>query len=79
MLDKVQTVQAGADGVGGGKGVLEDGGGEAGAAGRQGHQRARTEMGKTWVNAAQNKSEGPKDKKKKKNGRNLAKEIFDFL
>lgn len=59
MLDKVQTVQAGADEVGGGKGVLGDGGGEAGAARRQGHQRARTEMGKTWVNAAQNKSEGP--------------------
>lgn len=66
MLDKVQTVQAGADGADGGKGVLGDGGGEVGAAGRQGRQRARTEMGKTWVNAAQNKSEGPKTKKKQK-------------
>lgn len=66
MLDKVQTGRAGADGVGGGKGVLADGGGEAGAAGRQGRQRARTEMGRTWVNAARNKSEGPKTQKKKK-------------
>lgn len=66
MLDKVQTGRAGADEAGGGKDVLGDGGGEAGAAGRQGRQRARTEMGKTWVNAAQNKSEGPKDKEKQK-------------
>lgn len=66
MLDKVQTGRAGAGGAGGGKGVSGDGGGEAGAAGRQGRQRARTEMGTTWVDAAQNKSEGPKDKEKQK-------------
>lgn len=66
MLDKVRTGQAGAGGVGGGKGALGDEGGEAGAAGRRGPQRAGTEMGRTWVNAAQNKSEGPKDKNKTK-------------
>lgn len=64
MLDKVQTGRAGADGAGGGRGVSGDGGGGGeGAAGRLGPQRAGTGMGKTWVNAAQNKSEGPKDKK----------------
>lgn len=77
MLDKVQTGRAGADGAGGGKDVLGDGGGEAGAAGRQGRQRARTEMGKTWVNAAQNKSGGPKDKEKQK--KVSKKTYFTFL
>lgn len=71
MLNKVQTVQAGGDGVGGGKGVLEDGGGEEAAAGRQDHQRARTGMGKTWVNAAQNKSEGPEGRKEQKESEQL--------
>lgn len=64
-MDKVRIVQAGADGEGGGRGVWGDGGGEEGAAGRQGHRTAETGMGKTWVNAAQNRSEAPKDKKKK--------------
>lgn len=62
---KVQTGQAGADEVGGGKGVSGDVGGEE-EAGRQGQQTAVTGKGRTWVNAAQNKSEGPGDKNKEK-------------
>lgn len=64
MLDKVRTVLAGADAVGGGRGVWGDGGGEGEAGGRQGHQITETGMGKTWVNAAQNKSGAPKDKRR---------------
>lgn len=40
MSGRVQTVQAGAGEVGGGKGVWEDGGGGEGEAGRPGHWTA---------------------------------------
>lgn len=64
MSDRVQTVPAGAGEVGGGRGVLGDGVGEEGGARRLGHWIAAMGTGKTWVSAAQNKSEGPGDKKK---------------
>lgn len=64
---RVQTVQAGAGEVGGGKGVWEDGGGEEGEAGRSGHWTAEMGMGRAWVSAAQNKSEGPnRDQREKR-------------
>lgn len=56
-LDRVQTVQAEAGEVGGERGVLGDGGGEEGGAGRLGHWTAAMEMGKAWVSAVLNKSE----------------------
>lgn len=52
--------------MGGGEGVLGDGGGEEEEAGRWGHQTAVTGMGRTWVSAAQNNSEGPSRGDKKK-------------
>lgn len=61
MLDRVQTVQAGAGEVGDGKGVLGDVSGEEGEAGRLGHWTAVMGMGKAWVSAAQNKSEGQEE------------------
>lgn len=64
--DMVQTVQAGADEAGGGKGVLGHGGGGEEEAGRWGHQTAATGTGRTWVSAAQNTSEGPGRKTKRK-------------
>lgn len=61
--DRVQTVQAGAGEVGDEKGVLGDGGGEEGEAGRPGHWTAVMGMGRAWVSVAQNKSEGPSREK----------------
>lgn len=61
--DRGQTVQAGADEVGGGEGVLGGGGDEEGAeVGRRGHRTAVTETGRTWASAGQNKSGGPREK-----------------
>lgn len=62
--DRVQTVQAGAGEVGGGKGALGDGGGEEGEAGRPGHWTGVMGTGRAWVSVAQNKSEGPREKKR---------------
>lgn len=58
VLDMVQTVQAGEGEVDDGKGVLGGGGGEEGEARRPGHWTAVMGMGRAWVSAAQNKSEG---------------------
>lgn len=58
-MGRAQTVQAGADEMGGVEGVLGGGGGEEEEAGRWGHPTAATGMGRTWVGAAQNNSEGP--------------------
>lgn len=64
--DKGQTVQAGADEVGGGEGVLGDeGDGEGVEAGRRGHRTAVTETGRTSASAGQNKLGGPREKKNK--------------
>lgn len=57
----VQTVQAEAGEVGGGKGVSGDGGGEEGEAGRPGHWTAGMGTGRAWVSAAQNKSAGQEE------------------
>lgn len=62
MSDRGRTVPAGAGEVGGGRGVLGDGVGEEGGARRLGHWIAAMGMGKTWVSAAQNRSEGPRDR-----------------
>lgn len=62
--DRGQTVQAGADEVGGGEGVLGRGGDEEAEAGRRGHRTAVTETGRTWASAGQNKLGGPQEKKK---------------
>lgn len=59
VSDRVQTVQAGAGEVGGGRDVLGDGGGVEGEAGRPGHWTATMGRDRASVNAAQNKSEGP--------------------
>lgn len=59
VSDRVQTVQAVASEVGGGKGVLGDGGGEEGEAGRPGHWTAAMGMDRASVSAVQNTSEGP--------------------
>lgn len=56
MLDKVQTVPAGADEEDGGSGVLGDGEGEGEGAGRQGHWTAVTGRGKALVSAGQSMS-----------------------
>lgn len=61
VLDMVQTVQVGEGEVDDGKGVLGDGGGGEGGARRQGHWTAVMGMGRAWVNAAQNKSEGQEE------------------
>lgn len=62
--DRVQTVQAEAGEVGGGKGVLGDVEGEEGEAGMLGHWTAVMGTGRAWVSAAQNMSEGPSREKK---------------
>lgn len=64
--DRGQTVQVGADEVGGGEGVLEGEGDEEGVeVGRRGHQTAVTETGRTWASAGQNKLGGPGEKENK--------------
>lgn len=76
--DRVQTVQAGAGEVGGGKGVLGDEGGEEGGAGRPGHWTEGRGMGRAWVSAAQNKSEGPGETKRKTARFNLVRDIANM-
>lgn len=64
--DRGQTVQVGADEVGGGEGVLGGEGDEEGVeAGRRGHRTTVTETGRTWASAGQNKLGGPPEKKNK--------------
>lgn len=58
-LNRVQTAQAVAGEVGGETSVPVDVGCEEGEAGRLGHRTAVKGKGRTWVSAAQNKSEVP--------------------
>lgn len=61
--DRAQTVQAGADEVGGGAGVLRGGADvEEAAAERRGRPTAVIGKGRTWVSAGQSRWGGPWEK-----------------